>query len=334
MLTIKYKSAPYLYPEMSSFVTTFGGVVVDTVPNRERLLSLCRDHSKSYQIYSETSTLGHKHLHVFCSLTMKKRLRTLTSLVPTIRIERIRDVRAFLLYISKHQSLVEEKNMAPYISACVSDGGSAYTRATKNKMTKHELLTKALETGSYDSAIDFVKSYDRGYWTINADKIKKSFREEFPLVMNTINTSVAVKKFNPLLKSRLRDDLTNWVYGSTGIGKTQWINHIYPDAVTVSQSSHFEMLSGDNSSVIILDDFEFSTWDTQMFKNYLDNNIKSKVIHCRYSDVCLTDATFVVVDQLHPIDRIRGMRPEMADEDVKAIVRRLNVVNLEHRTYV
>lgn len=186
------------------------------------------------------------------------------------------------------------------------------------QLARTRSVEAAMKFTELHMAADLLKAYDTMY-------------RAFTLARNQ-----AVKPMNPakplsdFVHAPLLDEGWSVLYlnGGTGLGKTQYARALLPEAVVVSHRDQLREV--DFSKGVILDDFDVSKWPPSAVIHLLDWD-EPRGIDIKHSHVVIPAHTRKIITHNSSFER---WVPEGASDDqVSAMRRRVNVVNIHSRLF-
>lgn len=121
---------------------------------------------------------------------------------------------------------------------------------------------------------------------------------------------------------------TLYLYGRTGLGKTEWACALLPEATVVRHSDQLRRC--DFSKGVIFDDFSVAHWPPTAAIHLLDWN-KESGINVKHSHVDIPPYTRKIVTFNQEFDR--WLPTNTPYEQVEAIQRRITIVHVTERTF-
>jgi len=204
------------------------------------------------------------------------------------------------------------------------------TPPEEKKKSKTEIYREAqslAETTSVQAALDHLAAHAPVDYLQRLDTLSRSLTSHRDKRMRLAPPSRTLNDFKALLD--VPDDWRNlYLWGKTGVGKTQYAKALLPGATIVSHTD--QLKDCDFSKGIIFDDFSVSHWPPNSVIHLVDWD-EPRGIHCRYSHVVIPPHTRKIFTFNKLLDA--WCPPTISEEQFQAVRRRVLVFEINERLF-
>jgi len=198
------------------------------------------------------------------------------------------------------------------------------------KKGKTEIYREAqtlAETTSVQAALDHLAAHAPVDYLQRLDTLSRSLTSHRDKRMRLATPGRTLNEFKAHLD--IPDDWRNlFLWGKTGVGKTQYAKALLPGATIVSHTD--QLKDCDFSKGIIFDDFSVSPWPPHAVIHLMDWD-EPRGIHCRYSHVVIPPHTRKIFTFNKLLDA--WCPPTISEEQFQAVRRRVLVFEINESLF-
>lgn len=269
---------------------------------------------------------GNTHWHVTIEYEVEKDVRPAYFDIqvehPNVKIWSRAGGSTYEQWLQNHWNYCKKEDPTPFVQGVEPTSG--------RKRKRDEVFTEAMDTArtrGVNQAILFLQEMAPYDLVTKFDQIYRTMVAIRNQATNTQDPARSVSDFRsaPLIAE-------NWhclfINGGTGLGKTAWARALLPEATVVRHSDQLRTV--DFSKGVIFDDFDIGHWPPTAAIHLLDWDEPSG-INVKHAHVVIPAHTRKIFTHNGSFER--WVSKEATDEQIQAMRRRVDVVNIHARLF-